>query len=189
MVLHYDAPLTDSHAVDPTRRTMLRGLGGAGLAAALLAGTGHSATASGTKDAARMAMGALNQTLAIGDDSRLDTDFAADVLVHPLHRLVATGEEVSPDLAGMKAALADIRGVVTNIQLIVDALVAEGDTAAGRLTVRGTPVGSAGPVEASALVFMVIGGNRVREIWFYLEPYAAMAMMASVGLAAPIPSA
>jgi ketosteroid isomerase-like protein len=180
--------VTESLSIDPTRRGLLRGLGG-GLAATLLLAT-NSAGASGmTEETARMAMGALNQALAIGDDSRLDNDFAPDVVVHPLHRIVATGKEVSPDLAGLKAALADIRGAATGIQLITDSLVAVDNQAAGRVTVRGASVGTAGPFEAGALVFMVIKDGRVSEMWFYLDPYAMMAVMAGVGAAAPIPSA
>jgi ketosteroid isomerase-like protein len=180
--------LTESPLVDPTRRALLRGLGG-GLAATLLFKTNNARAVSMTEETARMAMGALNQALAIGDDSRLDNDFTPDVVVHPRHRMVATGKEVSPDLAGLKAALADIRGAVTDIQLITESLVAVDNQAAGRVTVRGATVGTAEPFEASALVFMVMDEGRVGEMWFYLDPYATMAIMASVGAVAPIPSA
>jgi hypothetical protein len=127
-----------------------------------------------------MAMGALNQALAIGDDSRLDNDFAPDVVVHPRYRMVATGREVSPDLAGLKAALADIRGAAPDAQLITDSLVVVDNQATGRVTVRGTPVGTDEPIQASALVFMVINAGRVSEMWFCLDPYATMAIIASL---------
>jgi len=127
-----------------------------------------------------MAMGALNQALAIGDDSRLDNDFAPDVVVHPRYRMVATGREVSPDLAGLKAALADIRGAAPDTQLITDSLVVVDNQATGRVTVRGTPVGTDEPIQASALVFMVINAGRVSEMWFCLDPYATMAIIASL---------
>lgn len=172
--------LTESRAADATRRVVLRSLGGAGLAAGLLLGTHRGVLASDADVTARMAMGALNQALAIGDDSRLDNDFAPDVVVHPRHRIVATGVEVPAGLAGLKAALADVRGIATDIQLIVDEFVAENDEVAGRVTVRCTPVGSSGRIETSALVFMAISDGRVREMWFYLDPSAMMSFVSSL---------
>jgi hypothetical protein len=159
------------------------------VAATLLLGSRGAAAASGTEDAARMAMGALNQALAIGDDSRLDRDFAADVVMHPRHRLIATGQEVSPDLAGLKAALADIREAVPDLEIAVNSLVAVDDKAAGCVTVSGRPIGEPAPLEASALFFMVLDGSRVKEIWFYLDPYATMAIAASTDTFASLPSA
>src|SRR5262245_25470021 len=135
------AQVPESITSEPTRRRFLRGVGG-GLAATLLLSTNCADASSGTEEAAHVAMGALNQALAIGDDSRLDNDFAPDVIVHPTHHMVASGQEVPPGLAGLKVAIADIRGVATDIQLIVDDLIVEGDVAAGRLTIQCTRVGS-----------------------------------------------
>jgi hypothetical protein len=36
---------------------------------------------------------------------------------------------------------------------------------------------------------MVIGDDRVRELWFYLDPYATQAIMAGGSMAAPPPRA
>ncbi len=188
MEIQHCIRLTESLSADPTRRTLLRGVGG-GLATTFLLATNRAGAASGTEDAARVAMGALNQALAIGDDSRLDNDFAPDVVVHPRHRMIATGKEVSPDLAGMKAALADIRNAVPDLELAVNSLVAGDDKAAGCVTVSGTPVWATAPVEASALVFMVFDGRRVKEIWFYLDPYATMAIAGRSDTVSSMPSA
>jgi hypothetical protein len=133
----------------------------------------------------REAMEALAKALASGDDSGLDAVFAGDVAVHPRHRMMATREEVSPDLAGLKAALADIRGVASNVELNVDDLIAEDDKAAARFTVRGTLTMSDQPLEGSGLAFAVITDDRVTELWIYPDPYLMMSLMPLVGMATP----
>lgn len=184
---------TDSLSGGSTRRTMVRGLGGGGLAAALLMATKRGAAADDEHDevekVAREAMDALSQALATGDDSGLDAVFAADVMVEPRHRVVATGEEVSPDLAGLKAALADIRNVATDIEIVVDGLIVEGDKVAGPFTVRGALVGRDESLETRGLLYMGIDDDRVVELWIYLEPYLMMDLMARIGMATPMPSA
>ena len=180
---------TDSRSGDSTRRTVLRSVGGGGLAAAFLMGTRRRASAHEAEDVAREALEALSQALATGDDSGLDAVFAADVMVEPRHRMVATGEEVSPDLTGLKVALADIRNVATDIELVVDDLIADDDKVAGPFTVRGALVGRDESLEARGLLYMGIDDDRVTELWIYPDPYLMMDLMALVGMATPVPSA
>jgi ketosteroid isomerase-like protein len=137
----------------------------------------------------REAVEALNLALATGDDSGLDALVAADVTVEPRHRMLATGEEVSDDLAGLKVALADMRNIATDIELVVDDLIAEEDKVAGRFTVRGTLGASGQPLEGRGLVFAVVADDRVTELWIYPDPYLMMDVMALVGMATPVPSA
>lgn len=180
---------TDSRSGDATRRTVLRSVGGGGLAAAFLMGTRRRASAHEAEDVAREALEALSQALTTGDDSGLDAVFAADVAVQPRHRMMATGEEVSPDLAGLKVALADVRNVATAIELVVEDLIAEDDKVAGPFTVRGTLVGPDESLEARGLLYMAIEDDRVTELWIYPDPYLMMDLMAITGMATPVPSA
>lgn len=190
MKTHRFPQFTNARSGGSTRRTMVRGLG---LAAALLMGTKRGAAADDEydeeKEIAREAMEALSQTLATGDDSRLHNVFAADVMVEPRHRMVATGEEVPPGLTGLKEALADIRKVATDIEIVVDDLIAEDHKVAGPFMVRGTLVGRNESLEARGLLYMGIDDDRVVELWIYPEPYLMMDMMALIGMATPMPSA
>lgn len=192
MKTHRFPPFTKALSGGSTRRTMVRGLGGGGLAAALIMGTKRGAVADEydeEKEIAREAMEALSQALATGDDSGLHNVFATDVMVEPRHRLVATGEEVPPGLTGLKEALADIRRVATDIEIVVDDLIAEDHKVAGPFTVRGTLVGRDESLEARGLLYMGIDDDRVTELWIYPEPYLMMDMMALIGMATPMPSA
>lgn len=178
-----------SSASTTSRRVALRGLGAAGLGATFVLGMNQSTAAQGTEDVVRKALEALNQVLATGDDSGLDAVFATDVVVQPRHRMVATGEEVSSDLAGLKVALADIRSVASDVHLAVKDLIAEEDKAAGPFAVRGTLGTSRQSLEGDGLVYAVVADDRVTELWIYPDPYLMMDVMALVGMATPMPSA
>jgi ketosteroid isomerase-like protein len=179
------ARFSDSFSGDATRRTLLRGLGGGGLAAAFFMSTKRPASAHGAEEVAQEAMEALNQALATGDDSGLDALFVTDVKVEPRHRMLATGEEVSPDLAGLKAALADIRGDASVVEVSVDDVIAEEDKAAGRFTFRGTLKTSGQSLEGSGLFFMVLADDQITQLWFYPDPYLMMDIMPLIGMATP----
>lgn len=168
-----------------SRRTAMRGLGGVGIGALVLLGSSRRATAHGAEDVTREAMEAISQALETGDASGLDALFAADVAVQPRHRMLATGEEVSPDLAGLKIALEDIRIVVSDVELTVEDVIAVEDEAAGRFSYRGTIAASGQPLEGSGLVFAVVADDRVTDLWVYLDPYSTMAVMAVAGMATP----
>jgi phage shock protein E len=172
-----------------SRRTAMRGLGGVGIGALVLLGSSRRATAHGAEDVAAEAMEAIAQALVNGDASGLDAVFAADVAVQPRHRMLATGEEVSPDLAGLKVALEDMRSVVSDIELTVEDVIAEEEKAAGRFSYRGTIAASGQSLEGSGLVFVVVADDLVTELWAYLDPYSTMAVMATVGIATPAAAA
>lgn len=180
------APLVGQD-ISGSRRVVLRGLGGAGLATALLWGSRRRGAAHGAEDVAREALEALIQAIATGDDSGLDALFAADVTVVPRHRTLATGEEVAPGLPGLKAALADIRSIASDVELTVDDLIAEEDKAAGPFTFRGTLGPTAQPLEGSGLVYMVVADDLVSELWIYPDPETMMAVFALAGMATPAP--
>lgn len=176
-------------ATSVSRRTAMRGLSAVGLGTLVLAGSAGRAAAHGAEEVAQEAMEALNQALATGDDSGLDAVFAADVTVEPRHRMLTTGEEVSDDLVGLKVGLADMRNLATDIEIVVDDVIAADDKAAGRFTVRGTPAGADETLEAGGLFYVVVEDDLVAELWIYLDPYVTMDVLALVGMATPMPSA
>ena len=180
---------TDWRSGDSTRRTVLRGVSGAALAVAITTGTGRRALAHEADEVAREALEALSQALATGDDSGLDALYAADVMVEPRHRLLATGEQVSSDLAGLKVALADIRSLATDIEIAADDLIAEDNKVAGPFTVRGAVAGSSEPLEARGLLYMVIDEDLVTELWIFPDPYLMTDLAAIIDMATPVPSA
>lgn len=172
-----------------SRRAAMRGLGGVGIGALVLLGSRRRAAAHGAADVAREAVDALNQALASGDASGLDALFAADLTVQPRHRLFATGEEVPSGLDGMKAAVEDMRGVVSDITITVEDLIEENDKAAGRFRFRGTLAALGQALEGSGLVYLAVADDLVTELWIYPDPYAVMTVMSLVGMATPVAAA
>jgi predicted ester cyclase len=133
--------------------------------------------AAATERVARQAIAAVNAALASGDESGIDAWFAPEMVGHPPHRSIATGEAFSHDLAGMKLALAEIRRYFPDATILVEDVIAAGDKAAARVTFRGTPDAAAfgratvseRPLEAGGVFFGRVVGRRVVEFWAYFD--------------------
>jgi ketosteroid isomerase-like protein len=165
------------------RRAALRQIGAGGLAGLLLASGGREAGAQSslvtvaTEAAARRAVNAVNQALASGDMALLDAAFAPDYVNHTPHRSMQTGQLATPDLAGLKVSLGEVRAAVPDAVLVVDDVIASGDTAAVRATFRGTADPAAVALPEGARSRLVIGGmaigrvvnGQVAESWDYDE--------------------
>lgn len=172
-------------AANTSRRVLLRAAGATGLGAALLLTRQPAVSAHGADEVAQQAVEAINAAMATGDEAQLDELFAADLVGHPPHRSLATGEAFSPDLAGLKAALAEMRRYFPDGQIVVEDLIVADDKVAGRLTFRGTPDAAAfglaeapsGPVEVDGVAFAVIADDRVKEFWAYFDMAEVMSLM------------
>lgn len=188
------------------RRDALRQVGVAGLAAGVLAGL-HSRpaeaqstlTSAATEAAARRAINAINQVLAGGDVSLLDFAFAADYVNHTPGRSRQTGQLYTPDLAGLEASLTELRAAAPDAAILVDDVVASGDSAAVLGTFRGTvdpaaiglPAGSSNRLAIGGLAFGRIVDGRVAESWDYndaAEVLGATAQPAPVPTPTPVPA-
>lgn len=167
-----------------SRRSALHRLGAAGLAAGMgLGAAGGSVTAqsslvtAATEAAARRAVSAINQALASGDTTVLDTAFASDYVNHTPRRSLLTGQSFSPDLAGLKNGLTELRTIAPDAVILIEDVVASGDTAAVRATFRGTLDTSVVSLPEGADTRLRIGGaafarfvdGRVVESWVYDE--------------------
>jgi predicted ester cyclase len=172
----------DRAAASMSRRSALRRLGESGL----MAGAAMSAASpsqaqqttdvtTATLDAASQAIVAINQVLATGDASLLDAHFSADYVDQTPRRSIATGQLQPPNLAGLKASLLELRGVVPDgVFLIADA-VGNGDRYAQRLTFRGTLDASALNLQGmtdrvltvSGVVFGRVTATQISESWDY----------------------
>ena len=167
-----------------SRRSALRRLGAAGLATGAVLGAERqtvdaqfSFTTAATEAAARRAISAINQALATGDTSVLDPAFAADYVNHTPRRSLLTGQVFPPDLAGLKAAVAELRTIAPDAVILIEDVVASGDTAAVRATVRGTldtsvvslPEGASPRLRIGGAAFARFEGGQVVESWVYDE--------------------
>ncbi len=179
-----------------SRRSALRRLGAGSLAAGAAIGVGRqtgeaqfSFTTAATEAAARRAVSAINQALAGGDMSVLDTAFVPDYVNRTPRRSFLAGQAFSPDLAGLKASLTELRTLVPNGVVLVDDIVASGDTAAVRATFRGTldpavvavPSGMDPRLRIGATAFGRFVAGQVAESWEYDEAadrYGAIAQAA-----------
>lgn len=183
-----------------SRRSALRRLGAGGLTAGAAIGAGRqsagaqfSLTSAATEVAARRAITAINRALANGDMSALDTVFAADYVNQTPRQSLATGQLFSPDLAGLKAGLTELRAIVPDAVILVDDVIAARDTAAVRVTVQGTfdpaavslPEGSDFRLEVGAAAFARIAGGQVAESWEYDEAAALYDAAAPAAQAEP----
>ena len=170
-----------------SRRRALTRLGSGALVLGVLAGmrprtTGAQATpAAGAVEAvARQAIEAVNAALATGETGAVDAVFAPDVVGHPPHRSLVTGEPFSHDLAGLKAGLADIHQFFPDATIAIDELIASGNTVAARVTFRGMLDAAAlglgeeagGPLESGGLMYGYVENGRIAEFWAYFDPSA-----------------
>jgi ketosteroid isomerase-like protein len=135
--------------------------------------TSAAANTAATEAAARRAVSAINQALASGDMSVLDTAFAPDYVNHTPRRSPATGQFFSPDLAGLNASLTELRGTLVDAVILIEDIVASGDTAAVRATFRGTrdpaPAGADRVLRIGGAVFARFVNGLVAESWEYDE--------------------
>jgi uncharacterized cupredoxin-like copper-binding protein/predicted ester cyclase len=145
---------------------------------------------------ARQAIDAVNHAMASGDTSALDAVFAPEVQGHPSHRSLVTGEPFSHDLAGLKAALADIRRFLPDAEIAIDDVIASGGTVAARVRFRGTPdaaalgldEGTSQPLEIGGLMYSEIVGGHILEFWAYFDLSAyidLVGLMAGTAQATP----
>ena len=180
-----------------SRRSALRRFGIGSAAAGAAFGLGRksasaqtSFTAAATEAAARRAVSAVNQALASGDMAVLDAAFAVDYVNQTPRSSPFTGQPYPPDLAGLKTALTDVRTIAPDAVILIDDVVASGDTAAVRATLRGTVAPSAASLPAGAdprlriggAAFARFGNGQVVESWLYDE---AAQRIVSVGPPAP----
>ena len=182
-----------------SRRGALRRLGAGGLAAGVAVGSQQrpaaaqfSISAAITEATARRAIAAINRALASGDMSDIDATFSPDYVNHTPRRSFVTGQLFSPDLAGLKASLTEIRTIVPDGVLLIDDIVASYDTASILGSFRGTLRASAtkqpnGPnvdLRVGGVAFAKISGGKIRQSWDYDdagERYGAIV----AGVAAP----
>jgi predicted ester cyclase len=167
-----------------SRRSALRRLGAAGVATGTGLGmTQHSASAqisfatAATEAASWRAASAINQALASGDMTVLDTVFATDYVNHTPRRSLLTGQPFSADVAGLKTALTELRTIAPDAVILIEDVVASGDTAAVRATFRGTldtsmvslPEGADPRLRIGGAAFARFVGGQVVESWVYDE--------------------
>ncbi len=167
-----------------SRRSALRRLGAAGVATGTALGIAqHSASAqisfatAATESAARRAISAINQALASGDMTVLDTVFATDYVNHTPRHSLLTGQPFSADVAGLKNALTELRTIAPDAVILIDDVVASGDTAAVRATFRGTldtsvvslPEGADPRLRIGGAAFAQFVGGQVAASWVYDE--------------------
>lgn len=126
------------------RRTALRKIGAGGLTAGLLlqafagrSGAQSAVASAATEAAARRAVNAINQALSSGDMSVLNLSFDPNYVNHTPARSFTTGQVAAGDRAGLADTLTRLRAVVPNAKLLVEDVVAAGDTAAVRVEFRG----------------------------------------------------
>ena len=166
------------------RRAALRRIGagsvGAGMLGLVATQQGNaqdSLSTASTEAAARRAINAINQALASGDMTLLDFAFDATYVNNTPRVSRQTGQAFSPDLAGLEAALGELRAAAPNAVIIVDDVIASGDTAAVLVTLRGTIDPNVVPFPADANARFSVGGmafarvvdGRVVESWDYSE--------------------
>lgn len=151
--------------------------------------------AAGTTEAvARQAIEAVNVALATGEMGAIDAVFAPDVVGHPPHRSLVTGVPASPDLAGLKAGLADIHQFFSDAMITIDELMINEDTVAARVTFRGTldavalglPDQANASLEIGGLMYGHVKEGRIAEFWAYFDPTAYLDL---VGLLSGTPLA
>ena len=139
-----------------------------------------------TEAAARNAIDAVNQVLAGDDPGLLDGIFASTYVNHTPRRSFATGRLVSPDLDGLKASLSELREAMPDGVLIIEEIIADGDSAAVRGRCQGTLDPTPGSVTASqridvgGIVMLSINDGLVVASW----DYGAAAELAEAGTAA-----
>lgn len=187
-----------------SRRSALRRLGGSGVAAGAAFGATAPVMAQQTNDVsaatlevARQAITAINQVLATGDASLIDAQFAPGFIDHTPRRSVATGQLQPPNLAGLKASLLELRGVVPDAVFLIEDVIASADRFALRLTFRGTLDASALNLPGISDRVLSVGGVAygrvadalVSESWDYddaAQVYGFVLAQPSGGVAQPV---
>ena len=166
------------------RRDALRRVGAGGVAAGLFLGARAAMSRAQTplpsapaEAAARRVIDAIDRALASGDMTALDLVFAPDYVNHTPHRSPRSGQRFSADLAGLKVALTELRGIAPDAVLIVEDVVGSGDMAAIRATFEGTvdpalvplPPGTRNPLRIGGVAFARFVNGQVVESWDYNE--------------------
>jgi hypothetical protein len=193
---------TDSLTPLP-RRAALRQLGAGGLGAGLLlhafaqrSNAQSAITSAATEAAARRAINAINQALSTGDMSVLNLSFAPNYVNHTPDRSFTTGQEFSDDLAGLSDALTRLRGVMPNAKLLVEDVVASGDTAAVRVELRGDldttlvalPEGVSPHIVVGGIAMARLENGLVAESWQYSDAASQFAVAAPAVTPTPVPT-
>lgn len=165
-----------------SRRRALGKIGKGGLAASALLGVAAAGVRaqSGTETAmteatARQAINAINDALGGGDGATLTRVFSPDYVNHTPHRPVPGGETYPPTFAGLASAVGDLRAAAPNATLIVEEIVATGDTAAVRLTFRATVKAVSAdsgetvayPVTVGGIAIVRVRDRQIVESWDY----------------------
>ncbi len=165
-----------------SRRSALRRFGKSGLVAGAAIGATSPVKAqeatdvsAATLDVGLQAITTINQVLATGDASLLDAHFSPNYIDHTPRRSIATGQLQPPTLAGLKASLLELRGVVPDAVFLIEDVIASDDRVSLRLTFRGTLDASALNVQGmsdrvltvSGVVFARVAGTQVSESWDY----------------------
>ena len=184
-----------------SRRRALRRLAAGGVAAGAAAALERTPAAAqytlvsaATEAAARRAINAINRALDDGDMTLLDLSFAPDYVNHTPRHSFASGQLFTPDLAGLKESLTELRGVIPDAVLIVDDVIASGTTAAVRATFRGTidpsiisvADGSSPTVRVGGVAFGEIVGGLVVESWDYDEAAEVLGALAVTAPEEPV---
>lgn len=185
------------------RRAALRQIGVGGLSAGLLlhafaqSGDAQSAIASAaTEAAARRAVNAINQALSTGDMSVLNLSFAPNYVNHTPARSFTSGQEFTGDLAGLTEALTRLRGVMPNARLLVEDVVASGDTAAVRVELRGTvdttlvtlPDGFLPRITVGGIAMVRLENSLVVESWQYSDAASQLLFARPAETPTPVPT-
>jgi hypothetical protein len=184
------------------RRAALRQLGAGGLGAGRLlhafaqrSNAQSAITSAATEAAARRAINAINQALSTGDMSVLNLSFAPNYVNHTPDRSFTTGQEFTGDLAGLSDALTRLRGVMPNAKLLVEDVVASGDTAAVRVELRGTidtnlvtlPAGFSPRITVGGIAMARLENGQVVESWQYSDA-ASQFVSAPAVTPTPVPT-
>jgi predicted ester cyclase len=167
-----------------SRRSALARSVGGGLAAGVLLGGGArgAAARSGTETATteatvRQAIGIINDVLDGGDVAALERVFAPEYVNRTPRRPHAGGQPYAPTLAGLQAALTDLRAAVPDAVLIVEEVIAADDRAAVRVTFRGTVPATAAdtgqtisyPVTVGGVAIVHVRDRQIVASWDYDE--------------------
>jgi predicted ester cyclase len=144
-------------------------------------GTGATRALSGAESATteatvRQAINAINEVLDGADVAALERVFAADY-VNRTPRRRPDGQSYAPTLAGLQAALTDLRAAVPDAVLIVEEVVGAVDRAAVRVTFRGTVPATAAdsgqtvsyPITFGAAAFVHVRDRQIVASWDYDE--------------------
>jgi hypothetical protein len=145
-------------------------------------GIGGAAAQTGAETAAteatvRQAIDAINTVLAGGDAAALTRVFAPDYVNRTPRRAGASGQPYPPNLAGLQAAVTDLRAAAPNAVLIVEEVIASGGRAAVRITFRGAVPATAAetgqtvsyPISVGGVAMVHVRDRQIVASWDYDE--------------------